>query len=70
MNGRKHSTARVPPLLGKQPAAAQREGNPAKTKASDGGKRKKSALLVAQILQWVSGLPFLRDFCCLLILII
>lgn len=44
-----------------------RRGTQQKPKPQSGGKMKKSALLVAQILQWVCGLRFLRDFICLLI---
>jgi len=44
-----------------------RRGTQQRPKPQRGGKMKESVLLVAQILQWVSGLRFLRDFSCLLI---
>lgn len=44
-----------------------RRGSQQRPKPQSGGKMKESVLLVAQILQWVSGLCFLQDFSCLLI---
>lgn len=44
-----------------------RRGTHQRPKPQSGGKTKKLVLLVAQILQWVSGLCFLWDFSCLLI---
>ena len=44
-----------------------RRGTQQRPKPQSGRKTKESALWVTQILQWVSGLCFLRDCSCLLI---
>lgn len=44
-----------------------RRGTQRRPKPQSGGKTKESVLLVAQILQWIIRLCFLRDFSCLLI---